>query len=157
MDYTLADLTKAVSMFKNIKKKDVYTVSFTKEDDGQWYVDFPNWPFDHHNLLMVNGADELCELLSYDGKHTKVRVYPGLNNPKTIDKAWRFFRCHRHNWSLTGGATYEPNFTGVKFMSTGRFWLCPVTLFVLGEYPDEMWVEPLKLSEGKRYKLGLRP
>ena len=157
MDYTLADLTKAVSMFKNIKKKDVYTVSFTKEDDGQWYVDFPNWPFDHHNLLMVNGADELCELLSYDGKHTKVRVYPGLNNPKTIDNAWKFFRCHRHNWSLTGGATYEPNFTGVKYMSTGRFWLCPVTLFVLGEYPDEMWVEPLKLSVGKMYKLGLRP
>ena len=157
MDYTFTDLTKAISMFKDIKKKDMYTISFTKEDDGQWYVDFPNWPFDHHNLLMVNGADELCELLSYDGKHTKVRVYPGLNNPKTIDSAWKFFRCHRHNWSLTGGATYEPNFTGVKYMSTGRFWLCPVTLFVLGEYPDEMWVEPLKLSEGKRYKLGLRP
>ena len=157
MDYTLADLTKAVSMFKNIKKKDVYTVSFTKEDNGCWYVDFPNWPFAHHNLMMVDGADELCEMLSYDGKHTKVKVYIGLNNPKTNDDAWRFISAHRIKWSATGGATYDPNFTGAKYMNSGTFWLCPVTLFVLGEYPEHMWIEPLELSKNKMIKLGLRP
>ena len=36
MDYTLADLTKAISMVKNIEKKEEYIISFTKEDDGLW-------------------------------------------------------------------------------------------------------------------------
>ena len=76
MDYTLADLTKAVSMFKNVEKKEEYIISFTKEDDGLWYVDYPNWPFDHSHLQMVSGADKLCELLSYDGKHTRISVIP---------------------------------------------------------------------------------
>ena len=76
MDYTLEDLTKAISMVKNIEKKEEYIISFTKEDDGFWYVDYPNWPFDHSHLQMVRGADKLCELLSYDGKHTKVSVIP---------------------------------------------------------------------------------
>ena len=49
MDYTLADLTKEISMIKNVEKKDKYEISFTKEDDGYWYVDFPDWPFSHHN------------------------------------------------------------------------------------------------------------
>ena len=34
MDYTLADLTKAISMIKNVEKKEEYIISFTKEDDG---------------------------------------------------------------------------------------------------------------------------
>ncbi len=159
MDYTLEDLAKAAEILKDkcFGKKDEYAVSFTKEDDGCWYVDYPNWPFDHHNLMMVSGADELCEMLSYDGTHTKIKVYPGLNNPKTIDEAWKRFRCKRLEWSLTGGATYLPHFSGSKQMSTGTFWLCPVTLFVLGEYPDTMWVEPLELSKGKMFDLGLRP
>lgn len=159
MDYTLEDLAKVAEILKDkcFGKKDVYEVTFTKEKDGNWYIDYPDWPFDHHNLMMVQGADELCELLSYDGTHTKIKVYPGLNNPKTIDEAWKRFRCTRLEWSLTGGATYDPHFAGAKQMSTGRFWLCPVTLFVLGEYPDTMLVEPLELSEGKMNKLGLRP
>jgi hypothetical protein len=34
MDYTLEDLTKAISMVKNVEKKEEYIISFTKEDDG---------------------------------------------------------------------------------------------------------------------------
>lgn len=34
MDYTLEDLTKAISMDKNVEKKEEYIISFTKEDDG---------------------------------------------------------------------------------------------------------------------------
>ena len=159
MDYTLEDLAKAAEILKNkcFGKKDVYEVSFTKEKDGNWYVDYPDWPFDHHNLMMVSGADELCEMLSYDGKHTKVNVYIGLNNKEALEAGYKCFRCSRKEWSLTGGATYLPHFSGAKHLTDGTFWLCPVTLFVLGEYPNTMWVEPLELSEGKMNKLGLRP
>ena len=74
MDYSITDLMKAASMMskKYFGRQDEYTISFTKEDDGCWYVDYPDWPFDHHNLMMVEGADDLCELLSHDGTHTKI-------------------------------------------------------------------------------------
>lgn len=67
MEYSVSDLMKAASMMskKYFGRKSEYTISFTKEDDDCWYVDYPDWPFDHHNLMMVEGADDLCELLSY--------------------------------------------------------------------------------------------
>ena len=39
----------------------VFHLIFNKEADGDWYIHFPNYPFSHHNLLMVAGADLLCE------------------------------------------------------------------------------------------------
>ena len=51
-----------------------YKLSFTKEQDNNWYIDLPNWPFAHHNLMMVAGADDLCEELKYDENHTSVDV-----------------------------------------------------------------------------------
>ena len=144
MDYTLADLTKAISMIKNVEKKDKYEISFTKEDDGQWYVDFPNWPFDHHNLLMVEGADKLCELLSYDGKHTRISVIPSKEDRdiQSYDLNERF-QLKRTEWGLTEGATYQVNLN--QFKKFGAFiWLCPVTLFVLGEYPEYLYIKKIK-------------
>ena len=143
MDYTLADLTKAISMVKNIEKKEEYIISFTKEDDGFWYVDYPNWPFDHSHLQMVRGADKLCELLSYDGKHTKVSVIPS-NEFKVLqshDLNERFALIKTES-SLTEGATYQVQIN--QFKRLGAFiWLCPVTLFVLGEYPEYLYVKTM--------------
>ena len=143
MDYTLEDLTKAISMVKNIEKKEEYIISFTKEDDGFWYVDYPNWPFDHSHLQMVRGADKLCELLSYDGKHTKVSVIPS-NEFKVLqshDLNERFALIKTES-SLTEGATYQVQIN--QFKRLGAFiWLCPVTLFVLGEYPEYLYIKTL--------------
>ena len=143
MDYTLEDLTKAISMVKNVEKKEEYIISFTKEDDGFWYVDYPNWPFDHSHLQMVRGADKLCELLSYDGKHTKVSVIPS-NEFKVLqshDLNERFALIKTES-SLTEGATYQVQIN--QFKRLGAFiWLCPVTLFVLGEYPEYLYVKTM--------------
>lgn len=147
MDYTLADLTKAISMVKNVEKKEEYIVSFTKEDDGLWYVDYPNWPFDHSHLQMVRGADKLCELLSYDGKHTKVEVMIGDTEKEELEMN----RTHHHtdimatrkDFSLTGGADYHIG-AERKYTSNDMFWLCPVTLFVLGHYPKYMRIRKLE-------------
>lgn len=143
MDYTLEDLTKAISMVKNIEKKEEYIISFTKEDDGFWYVDYPNWPFDHSHLQMVRGADKFCELLSYDGKHTKVSVIPS-NEFKVLqshDLNERFALIKTES-SLTEGATYQVQIN--QFKRLGAFiWLCPVTLFVLGEYPEYLYVKTM--------------
>ena len=115
-------------------KRDEYQIKFNHEDNGLWYVDFPNWPFDHHNLLMVNGADEMCAFLSDDDITTEVLVRPSNKRLQLEGYAELVQKEH----SLTGGSTYEVhNLEGFN----RNIWLCPVTLFVLGRYPKYMYVK----------------
>ena len=147
MDYTLADLTKAISMVKNVEKKEEYIISFTKEDDGLWYVDYPNWPFDHSHLQMVRGADKLCEELSYDGKHTRVQVMIADTEKEGLEMDRTCYHTDivatREDYSLTGGADYNASACDYRKI-TPKFWLCPVTLFVLGHYPKYLRIRKLK-------------
>lgn len=146
MNYTIKDLMVGAKKMAHsvFGKKKEYVISFTKEDDGLWYVDFPGWPFDHHNLLMVAGADKLCEHLSYDGKHTKVSVRP-TNDRRLYCQSSNmneYFELVRGEHGLTEGATYQVNLNSFKEHGA-HIWLCPVTLFVLGKYPKYMYIKKL--------------
>ena len=136
MQYTVRDLLHgAKAMSKSVfGKKDEYQIKFNHEEDGLWYVDFPNWPFDHHNLLMVAGADKMCAFLSDDDVTTEVLVRPSNQRLHLEGYAELIQKDH----SLTGGSTYEVrNLEGFN----RDIWLCPVTLFVLGRYPKYMYVK----------------
>ena len=37
----------------------IFHLTFNKEADGDWYIDFPGYPFAHHNLMTVAGAARL--------------------------------------------------------------------------------------------------
>lgn len=117
-------------------KKKEYQIQFNHEDDGLWYVDFPGWPFDHHNVLMVEGADELCAFLSDDNLYTHVSVIPANESEDHHGYAELIQKDH----SLTGGSTYAV--TGLEGFDRD-IWLCPVTLFVLGEYPKYIYIKKL--------------
>ena len=136
MDYSLKDLSTAASLIQKsvFGKKSEYQLKFNHEADGRWYVDFPNWPFDHHNLMMVAGADELCARLSDDGKEARVSVIPASQKEKHEGYA----ELCRTDYSLTGGAHYEVR--GLDGFSR-KIWLCPVTLFVLGRYPAYLYIK----------------
>ena len=136
MTYSFNDLKNgAKAMAKSVfGKKEEYIIKFNHEEDGLWYVDFPNWPFDQHNLLMVAGADELCAFLSEDNVSSYISVIPASKKEEHEGYA----ELTRINSSLTGGATYEvKNLPGFN----RDIWLCPVTLFVLGEYPKYMYIK----------------
>ena len=138
MQYTVRDLLHgAKAMSKSVfGKKDEYQIKFNHEEDGLWYVDFPNWPFDHHNLLMVAGADKMCAFLSDDDVTTEVLVRPSNKRLNLEGYAELIQKDH----SLTGGSTYEVrNLEGFN----RDIWLCPVTLFVLGRYPKYMYVKKI--------------
>ena len=142
MQYTVRDLLHgAKAMSKSVfGKKDEYQIKFNHEDDGLWYVDFPNWPFDHHNLLMVAGADKMCAFLSDDDVTTEVLVRPSNKRLQLDDYAELIQKDH----SLTGGSTYEVrNLEGFN----RDIWLCPVTLFVLGRYPKYMYVKKVSRTD----------
>lgn len=109
-----------------------YNLSFTKEPSGFWYIDFPKWPFAHHNLMMVCGADKLCQELSKDGIHTKVDV---IISHKELNLS-EYIHLSRKEVGLLDGATY--NVTGAKVK---ELWICPVTLFVFGGYPRNIYLK----------------
>lgn len=136
MQYTVRDLLHGARVMSRsvFGQKDEYTIKFNHEDDGLWYVDFPNWPFDHHNLLMVAGADKLCAFLSDDDVTSEIQVRPSSKRLQLEGYAELIQKDH----SLTGGSTYE-----VRDLEGFHrdIWLCPVTLFVLGKYPKYMYIK----------------
>ena len=125
------DMAKTV--FGNKKE---YIFKFNHEDDGNWYFDFPGWPFSHHNLMMVAGADKLVAGFSKDDKQSVVNLIPVNEEEEHPDYA----KLTRMEYSITGGATYEvSNLKGFN----QDIWLCPVTLFALGEYPKYIYMKAI--------------
>ena len=138
--YEIEDLLKGASKMAQsvFGKKDEYNLKFYKDTDDCWYVDFPDWPFDHHNLMMVDGADQLCEFLSDDGMTTEVCVIPS----KEQEKHEGYFELEQIESSLTGGSTYQVGLEDFcQRYDRDTLWLCPVTLFVLGQYPKYIYVK----------------
>ena len=135
MDYTINDLLSGARVMASsvFGRRSEYTLQFNHEDDGKWYVDFPGWPFDHYNLMMVAGADKLCDFLSDDGRYAHVNVVP--SNKRLDLPGYACLEQGAH--SLTGGSHY--NVTGLPGFER-EIWLCPVTLCVLGRYPKYLYI-----------------
>ena len=138
MNYSIKDLANgAQAIAKSVfGKKNEYQLQFNHEADGFWYIDYPNWPFNHHNLLMVAGSDELCAFLSDDDKVTRVSVIPS----KKRGEYNGYFELEQLCCGLTTGSTYQVN--GLDGFHR-NIWICPVTLFVLGQYPKFIYIKKL--------------
>ena len=141
MNYSINDLLHGARVMSRsvFGRRDEYHLQFNHEDDRQWYVDFPGWPFDHHNLMMVAGADKLCQFLSDDDRFAHISVSPThhpLYNPGSASLVQR-------EQSLAGGSVY--NGTGLACFER-EIWLCPVTLFVLGRYPKYLYIKKTELA-----------
>lgn len=135
-------------------KKKEYDLSFVK-DNGIWYIDLPNWPWKRDNLAMVCGADKMLDLLAASPQNDKglnrvrLHVQPSSEavDHDTLQKMLRedWVELTQEDSTLTGGATYtakgkamagfvrQDPWTGENSRRT--LWLCPVTLFIFGEYP----------------------
>ena len=139
-------------------RKEEYKLSFNREEEDRWFVDFPNWPWKKGNLEMVCGADKFLDLLS-EGKD-RVSIIAKATSEK-LDES-EFQQLMQDGWhelsqtqsSLTGGATYTVRgdkaeqfmrkhpLTGESMART--LWLCPVTLFVVGRYPKYFYVKAVE-------------
>ncbi|MBR5069268.1 MAG: hypothetical protein IKX25_07670 [Bacteroidales bacterium] len=139
-------------------KKEEYKLSFDREEEYRWYIDFPNWPWKKANLEMVSGADKLLDILSKGRDRVTVLVKP---SSKPMDEA-EFQKLKQDGWleltqiqsSLTGGATYTARGNNIERfvrrhpltgeVSQRTLWLCPVTLFVVGRYPKYFYVKAIE-------------
>ena len=130
-------------LYNIITRHNRYVLKFDREDDGVWYIDFPNWPFKHHNLAMVGGADKLCTYLAQGAPSVTVEVV-ATNHQKTLPG---YGQLTKTGSSLLAGADYEPS--GFAHFTHG-VWICPVTLFVLGRYPKYIFISRQTLANEKR-------
>ena len=122
-----------------------FHLTFNLEADGCWYIDFPGYPFAHHNLMMVAGADQLCAYVAnLQGRSNKAIVDVTLNESRlegkepdlVMERVKKGYGAHYNNY------TKEDKAPKVKVDGEERevltSWLCPVTLLVLGSYPKKI-------------------
>ena len=110
-----------------------YNVRFIKVKN-KWYCDVPGFPktlFEH--TMMVAWAANMLEYYSNGATELNVRIR--LPRSSEYD-AFCGFRLERTSATLTGGAF----FNDPREFFTEEFWLCPITLFLLGRYPKVIYV-----------------
>lgn len=119
--------------FNLIIRRRVYNLKFIKENN-RWYYDFKWWGFSKDNLEMVAGADTLCEKYA-DGDEARVKIIASrkkLNKPGYIEYVGEDMRDYGLKDHIVLGRVYS--------RPKESFWICPVTLFVLGRYPNYIYL-----------------
>jgi hypothetical protein len=105
-----------------------------------WYIDMP-WPGDRYNLAMVAGSNHLLTFLDTK-KENRVRVLvrPSWKKQTSMNS---YFECVKQYSGLFAGATYKVN--GLEGF-TKEIWICPVTLTVLGHYPQYIYIKQMSIG-----------
>jgi len=126
--------------------KKVFHLKFNKESDGAWYIEFPGYPFAHHNLMMVAGADLLCDYVAEKEGHpghavVDVTVNDFLLENRDPDIVMDIIEkgygaSYRNSVPATGEVPVV-NLNG-RDVEVTEAWLCPVTLLVLFQYPKRI-------------------
>ena len=120
-------------------RRKVYDLKFV-HDDNMWYIDMP-WPGDRYNLAMVAGSNHLLTFLDTK-KENRVRVLVRPSK-KRLTSMNGYFECVRQHSGLTSGATYKVY--GLEGFNR-EIWICPVTLTVLGHYPQYIYIKQMPLA-----------
>lgn len=122
----------------------VRTVGFYKEN-GIWYADLPDY-LDaglgtRANLMMVDGADTFLDKIALNCTNTRLKVSPEPFHGVQMQLRRTRNGLNRLLLELIGhapveyGAYYEVYQPG-SAVSGHILWLCPVTEYVFGNYPD---------------------
>ena len=115
----------------------VFTDAAVKEflfvkDKDKWYIDLPEYDGSREDLRMVAGADTWLDMLSGNGDCARLRISTSDPLANRLDRIFEV--------PLVGGAYYKArSYNGVR--SNHMMWLCPVTLYVFGEYPSVIYYE----------------
>lgn len=100
---------------------------------GKWFVLLPDYPGEPMDLEMVSGADVLCESLDVaKNGFISVTVSTGPLNGDEFATNLIVLNCKEVFEEI--GATY------VKQDSDMEVWLCPVTKYVFGSFPQTIYI-----------------
>ena len=123
------------------------TLGFIKDNDI-WYADLPQFleqgQGTRENLMMVDGADTFLDILSNHSKQVTLGIAPEAF--KGYQTSMKKFRkgLNKPLLDLVGhapvdyGAYYQVHEMHNKPYDH-QLWLCPVTEYVFGNYPDTIY------------------
>lgn len=144
--YTILVLIKNVLI-----RKKYYKLHFVAENNPpikMWFYNFKHWGFEHHNLLMVSGADTLCETYANGKDEVTVDI---ITSKKPLEAKHNYdhyvadepvvFSNHKLYERILDKIFYGRNYTENVITKPRHFWICPVTLFVLGRYPKHIYIK----------------
>lgn len=109
------------------------TFLFTKEDNGDWFVELPEWEGSKADLQMVAGADDMLEYMSEGSNVVRATLseehFVGSDEIKFIRTADE----------IGNGAMYKlAKYKGINLDL--EMWLCDVTKFVYGHFPQSIYI-----------------
>lgn len=109
---------------------------FYKEENN-WFVDLPKWEGSKESLQMVAGADSMLDLFSNDSEEVTLTIstekFEGSEVLRMISLADDIGEGAYYNMEAYMG--HELNL---------EMWLCGVTQWVFGYYPDVIYVSKFK-------------
>lgn len=114
---------------------------FYKTEDQEWFVDLPGYPGCKEDLQMVMGADSMLDIYAGGAEvvHLDIEV-----DDSTIDVA-EYDTLVKTEEELEAGANYLINsLMNKRILATFHIWLCDVTEFVFGEFPDYLFIKKIK-------------
>ena len=116
-------------------RRSEYNLEFIKSN-GRWYYKFPfpGWGFNQKHLEMISGADNLCEEYS---KFGRVRVKLLTSEEKFIVSGYDEYIKEEIEGSFWDHIVSGRIYNGRE----NSFWICPVTIFVLGRYPRYLYIK----------------
>lgn len=113
-------------------------LDFYKEKDGRWYVDLPHWQGDKAELEMVCNADVMLDILA-DGED-EITLEVELTDDPLYHRALVAVLTKNVEDQVDSGAIYNADLPCHYKVRHLTIWLCPVTEFVLGSYPQHIYI-----------------
>lgn len=112
-------------------------LKFYKEKTNRWYVDLPEFEGLKEELEMVGGADTMLDIIS-EGDNL---VYLDLKLNKI--KGYGLLRFVSSTSIEEGSVYFLKNYSNIEYNL--NIWLCSVTLFVFGCYPEKIYFKKITL------------
>lgn len=111
---------------------------FNKKDN-QWFIDLPEYPGQKADLQIVMGADKLLDTLAKEEGKVILLITTQVDDIHNLNGLPAF---STHNWEWLVRGDHIPVADGKYYAVKGGMyyaWLCPVTLWVFGDYPKYIY------------------
>lgn len=116
-------------------------ITFNKELSGEWYADLPSYIESggvKEDLQMIEGADTWLDIISQGENSITIDM-----SSEELEDSDVLTLFNTDELSPEYGADYQVgSYKGIDY-SDRKLWLCPVTLFVFGEYPKKIFYKQI--------------
>jgi len=113
---------------------------FKKESTGKWYIELPDYPGPKEDLQMVEGADTMLDIMAQENDTVSL-----ILSDKYFEGG-HYLEFIREATELENGAYYKlPYYNSIYYNL--EIWLCDVTKYVFGKFPEQIFLINLNKND----------